>query len=219
MAGNLDPAPRHVQDRRSEAAEPVRRTEPGGTVVSGNPRAKVDATAVPVGAADDVEQTGTRPVWTDSVAHAGGVPRHRVDARDDGRAEARATDDEPPAEAERVVYGQPGVRIGDRCDVRDAPLVAEPILLPSGLVDVRRAAARRASPRSLGPAPLVAVRDERGAANRGHELGRARIAHAPGQDEPVPVTVVARRDGDRHAAVVVVALEILLAREFAAAAV
>src|SRR6267143_717454 len=118
-----------------------------------------------------------------------------------------------------VVHGQPGVRIGDRRDVRDAPLVAEPILLPSGLVDVRRAAARRTGPRSLAPSPLVVVAHERSAADRGHELGRAGIAYAPGQDEAVPIAVVARRDGDRHAAVVVVALEQLLAGELAAAAV
>src|SRR5205807_2516024 len=106
--------------------------------------------------------------------------------------EARPADYEPSVEPERVIDGEPGVRIRDRRDVRDGALGAEPVLLPARLVDVGGAAAGRARPRGLRPAARAAVADQGGAAHRGDELRRAGIAHAPGEDEPVAVPVVAR---------------------------
>src|SRR5581483_10707614 len=133
------------------------------------------------------------------------------------RAEAGAADDEPSVEAEGVVDREAGLRVGDRGDVGDAALVAQPVLLPSRLVDVRGAAARRSGPGRLRPPPLAAVAHQGGAAHGGDELGRARIADAAGEDQAVAVAVIAGRDRDGDAAVLVVALEVLLAGKLAAA--
>src|SRR5882724_777032 len=204
----------------SEAAESVGRSEPSRAVVAGQGVAHIRAAARAVAAADHVEESRrSRPVWTHAVADGRGVPRHRVHARDDRRAEARPADHEPSLEAERVVHGEPGLRIRDCGDVRDGAQIAEPVLLPARLADVRGTAAGRARPRGFRPAARAGVADQRRAADRGHELRRAGIAHAADEDAPVAVPVVARRDRDRHAGVPEVTLEELLAGELAAAAV
>src|SRR6266536_1775351 len=87
------------------------------------------------------------------------------------------------------------------------------------LVDVRRAAARRAVPCGLGPAARARVADEGRAANRDHVLRRRRVADAADQDRAVAVAVVAGGEQHRDAQVAVVRLEQPLGGELAPAVV
>ena len=184
-----------VRSGRCEGPHAVGSAEPGRAVVPGTGGAQVRAAAGPVGAARHVVQRARGPVRVlVGVRVRGRRTGQGVRARDDRRAHAGTAEDLPARCRERVVHGRAGLRVGDGGHVRDGAVGAAGVGLYRRLALERRAATAGAAPRRLGPAAGVLRVQQRGTADRRHELGRRRVLHAEAG--------VARADRDGNARVV-----------------
>src|SRR4051794_9923454 len=112
-------------------------------------------------------------------------------------------------QAERVVHGYTGIRVGDGRDIGHGTTRTSGIALPARLRDVRAAATARATPHRLAEPTRTRISAQRGPTNGGHVLGRRRELGA--------IAVVTRAHRDRDTRVVVMRLLAHLARELGAA--
>src|SRR5579859_3775751 len=104
----------HYAQSLLEATRSIWRAKAGGTVVARLGRTQVGSAATAVAAAGDVEEAAGVAVGIGAVVHAARIAGQRIDAGDDGRGDAGATEDQPPRRMVRVVDGDARVGIGIR---------------------------------------------------------------------------------------------------------